>query len=111
MRILLDECLPRRFGPAPQGHVVTTVPQAGWAGLTNGALLARIEGAFDAFVTVDQNLPAQQALASRAFGVIVVRAPSNSLGALLPLAPLVLAALERTGPGQVEVAFMEIRGH
>jgi hypothetical protein len=67
LRVLLDECLPRRFGAALQGHVVTTVPQAGWAGLTNGALL--------------------------------------------PLAPLVLAALERTGPGQAEVALLEIRGH
>ena len=32
MRVLLDECLPRRLGRELTGHAVTTVPQAGWAG-------------------------------------------------------------------------------
>lgn len=60
MRVILDECLPRRLGRELIGHNVTTVPQAGWAGSTNGKLLARIAGNFDAFVTVDKNLPSQQ---------------------------------------------------
>ncbi len=68
MRVLLDECLPRRLGGLLVGHEVATVPQAGWAGLANGRLLARIAGNNEAFVTVDQNLPAQQDAARLAFG-------------------------------------------
>ncbi len=59
MRVILDECLPRRLGLELPGHLVSTVPLAGWAGISNGELLARIDGNYDAFVTVDKNLPAQ----------------------------------------------------
>ncbi len=107
MRVLLDECLPRRLAADLVGHSVTTVPQAGWAGLTNGALLARVGSAFDAFVTVDRNLPAQQNLRALTFGVIVLRARSNALTALRPLAPRILQALDRLEPGRVEVVSAE----
>ena len=59
MRVLLDECLPRRLSALIAGHDVVTVPKAGLAGLANGTLLRRISGNFDAFITVDRNLPAQ----------------------------------------------------
>jgi hypothetical protein len=59
MRVILDECLPRRLGSELSGHAVFTVQQVGLAGLANGELLARIQGSFDAFVTIDQNLEAQ----------------------------------------------------
>jgi hypothetical protein len=36
------------------------VPLAGWSGVSNGKLLARISGNYDVFITVDKNLPAQQ---------------------------------------------------
>jgi len=77
VRVILDECLPRRLGTLLTGHVVTTVPQAGWAGVANGRLLALIGDAFDAFVTVDKNLAAQQATENLAFGIVVLRAPSG----------------------------------
>ena len=101
MRILLDECLPRRLGRELVGHEVTTVAQAGWSGLTNGALVARIGAAYDAFVTVDRNLSAQQNLSDLAFGVIVLRAPSNRLDALKPLVPALLTALGALQPGEL----------
>ncbi len=101
--MLLDECLPRRWATLLVGHDVETVVGAGWAGLKNGVLLARIDGVYDAFITVDQNLSAQENLKSRGFGVIIVRTPSNTLQALASSTPMVLAALARTGPGQVEV--------
>lgn len=58
MRVLLDECLPRKLGRLLVGHEVTKVQQAGWAGLVNGRLLQQIDGSHDAFITVDRNLPA-----------------------------------------------------
>jgi hypothetical protein len=100
VRVILDECLPRRLAREITGHDVTTVPQAGLAGLSNGALLARIDGAFDAFVTIDRNLPAQNSLAGRKFGVIALRAHSNAIETLRPLAPRIVAALQSLKPGE-----------
>ena len=109
MRILLDECLPRRFGLEFPGHLVSTVPQAGWAGTSNGKLLARIEGLYDAFITIDKNLPSQQQARSFSFGVIVLRARSNQLADLRPLLPLILACLTSLRPGQVVVIPAQIK--
>ena len=56
MRILLDECVPRRFRRELPRHEVRTVPEMGWAALENGALLAAASGKFDVFVTTDQRV-------------------------------------------------------
>ena len=50
------------------------VPEAGWAALKNGDLLAQAEHEFDAFVTVDRNLPFRQHL-SRFSSAVVVLVP------------------------------------
>ncbi len=101
MRVILDECLPRRLGLELTGHLVSTVPQAGWAGIANGQLLARIAGNYDAFITVDKNLPAQQKTEALPFGLVVVRVPSNQMKDLKPLVPQLLTALATLQPGQV----------
>ena len=103
MRVLLDECLPRRLGLELTGHLVSTVPQAGWAGIANGKLLVLIAGNYDAFLTVDKNLPAQQKTAALSFGVVVLRAPSNRLADLRSLAPQILTALAALQPGTVAI--------
>jgi hypothetical protein len=61
MRILLDECVPRRFAREIEGHHVRTLRDMGWLGIKNGKLLSLIidSAQFDAFVTVDKNLPRQ----------------------------------------------------
>ncbi|MFZ4603787.1 MAG: hypothetical protein ACOYM8_15195 [Caulobacterales bacterium] len=46
-------------------------------------------------------MPAQNAVSTRAFGVVILRAPSNRFEALAPLAPLILTKLETLGPGEV----------
>jgi hypothetical protein len=74
MRVLLDECLPRKLKRCIPGHAVQTVPEAGWAGIKNGALLRLAEATFDAFVTIDNNLPFQQNLASLNLAVIILDA-------------------------------------
>jgi hypothetical protein len=103
VRVILDECLPRRLGLELSGHAVLTVPQAGMAGLANGELLARIKGSFDAFITIDQNLAAQQVTTNLAFGVIVLRGPSNKFEDLKALVPQILAALSSLSPGRIVV--------
>ena len=56
MRILLDECVPRRFARQLPEHEVRTVPEMGWASFKNGNLLAAASGKFDVLVTTDQRL-------------------------------------------------------
>jgi len=56
MKIILDECLPRRLLRDLPDHTVTTVPRQGWAGTTNGALFDRITPEFDIFITMDSNI-------------------------------------------------------
>jgi hypothetical protein len=49
MRLLLDECLPKDLAGKLPGNHVCTVPQAGWASISNGRLLRLIaeSGQFD----------------------------------------------------------------
>ena len=39
MRLLLDECVPKRLKHELPGHDARTVHDLGWAGIKNGALL------------------------------------------------------------------------
>ena len=100
MRVLLDECLPRRLKHFISGHEVSSVPEAGWAGKSNGELLSAAGDRFDVFVTVDRNLPAQQKLESE-LAVVVLAAQSNRLQDLEPLVPELLDVLETITKGQL----------
>jgi hypothetical protein len=69
----------------------------GWSGVKNGALMALAAAEFDAFITVDQNLPYQHNVAALPIAVVVLAANSNELHVLLPLVPRleeVLATLQ-----------------
>ena len=102
MRILIDEQLPRQLAPYLVDHDARTVQQESWAGLKNGALLTKAEGAgFSVFLTGDQNLEFQQNISKRRLGVIVLCAASNALEDLLPLVPAALAAIATVRAGQL----------
>ena len=85
MRLLLDESVPARLRRSLPNHSVKTVVEMGWGWVKNGALLALAAKEFDAFLTVDKNLPYQQNVANLPIAVIVLEAYSNELAALLPL--------------------------
>ena len=94
MRVLLDECVPKRLGRALVGHFVRTAPQEGWAGKKNGELLALMSAAgYTVLLTVDQGVRYQQNLEAAGVAVVVMVAASNDIVDLLPLVPNVLAAL------------------
>jgi uncharacterized protein DUF5615 len=101
VRILLDECIDRRFAKEIKEHEVITVPQAGWAGIKNGELLSRAQSEFDAFVTVDRNLSFQQNIPQFAIAVIVLQAPTNRLKDLRPLLPKLHQLLPTAPQGKV----------
>ena len=103
MRILLDECLPKDLARELPGHVVKTVPQAGWAGISNGKLLRIIadSGKFDVFLTVDKRLPQQNKISLLPYAVVVLRAKSNRMIHVFPFAPESLRRLAEFQPGHV----------
>ena len=101
MRILLDECLPKRLKRDLIGHEVKSVPEMGWGGRTNGALLILAQVDFDIFLTVDRNLSFQQDVNKFSIAVVVLVAKSNKYSALQPLIAEVLVVLPAVVPGQV----------
>ncbi len=74
MRLLLDESVPVRLRRPLPSHSVKTVIEMGWGGVKNGALLALATNEFDAFLTVDKNIPHQRNVANLPVAVIVLEA-------------------------------------
>ena len=62
MKLLLDECVVRDLKKDLVGHAVSTVVEAGFGGLENGALLRAASGHYDVLITVDRNLPSNKIL-------------------------------------------------
>jgi hypothetical protein len=103
VNLLLDECVPRPLKASfiAHGHSCLTVPEAGFAGKTNGELLRLTQNRFDAFITLDKGLPHQQNLANLKIAVLIVRAKTNQMIDVLPHIPESLAALDAIKPGEV----------
>ena len=101
-KLLLDECIPKKFKNHLPGHECLTVPETGWAGKKNGELLSLMESAgFEVFVSLDQGIEYQQNLTGRKIAVILLHARSNRLADLIPLASQVLGVLESIGSGKL----------
>ena len=104
MRILLDECVPRALKRSFRDfQLVLTVPDAGLAGLTNGALLSQVAGKFDLFITVDKSIQHQQNLTRFQLAFVLLRARSNDITDIAPLVPKLLARLNEIRPGYLLV--------
>jgi predicted nuclease of predicted toxin-antitoxin system len=108
VRILLDECLPKRLKRDLPGHDVLTVPEMGWTSKQNGDLLALADVQFDIFLTVDRNLSFQQDVGRFKIAVIVMVAKGNRHADLVPLIPNLLAMLDAAKPGHVTKVVTDI---
>jgi hypothetical protein len=103
VKVLLDECVDRRFAHDLVGHEVNTVPRKGWAGIKNGDLLALAEKEFDTFITVDRKLANQQDLTKLRIAVLLIRARTNRLEHIRPLATEMLKKLPHATRGALTV--------
>lgn len=95
MRILLDECLPKKLKKDFLNHEVKTVPEMGWAGKKNGELLPLAENHFDIFITADQNIQYQQNLKTRSITIFVLKSPNSRYETLRLLIPNVLEKINK----------------
>ena len=103
MKVLLDECVNRRLKRHLVGHEFRTTREMGWSGLGNGDLLIVAQHDFDVLITQDRKLPHQQNLTQYDLAVIVIRARSNRIDALLPLLPKLLASIPLATRGQATI--------
>ncbi len=102
MKILIDECVPRKFKRSFPAHECQTVPEAGLAGKDNGELLSVAENrGFEVFLTIDKGLEYEQNLAGRAIAILILHAKSNQIDDLLPHVPACLASLRSIKAGQL----------
>jgi hypothetical protein len=101
MRLLLDECVPRKLKNHLSGVDCETVPSAGLAGKKNGELLSLAERlGFQIFLTLDRGIEYEQTLKNRNIAVIVILAKSSRLVDLVPHVPEILKALRSVPLGQ-----------
>jgi predicted nuclease of predicted toxin-antitoxin system len=107
MKILLDECLPRRLKDRFASHDCQTVPEALLGGKKNGELIALAERqGFEIFLTMDKGLEYEQNLTGRQItgrqiAVIILRAKSNRLVDLVPLVEACHTQMRSIKPGQI----------
>ncbi|HLK04605.1 MAG TPA: DUF5615 family PIN-like protein [Candidatus Acidoferrum sp.] len=103
MKLLLDECLPRKlkFDFEKRGHSCQTVRDAGFGSKENGELLDAADGLYDVLITIDKNIRHQQNLTGRRISILVLRAKSNDIDDLRPQIAPALLALEKIEPGQI----------
>ena len=86
MKLLLDECLPRKLKREFVGHEVFTIDEAGFKGLKNGSLIqSASEAGFEILVSVDKNIEHQQNKTNLPLAILVLSARTNRLESLLPL--------------------------
>ncbi len=84
-----------------EGHEVSTVAEAGWAGKKNGVLLRLAEERFDVLLSTDKGIPHQQNVSRFDLAVVLLRANSNAHEDLAPLMDEVDAKLASIEPGSV----------
>lgn len=102
MKILLDECVPRKLKAHLYPHESATVGDLGLCGTRNGELLRSAAGkGFDVFLTLDHGLQYELNLTKYDIAVIVVRAKSSRLQDILRRVPEISQRLQSIRRGEL----------
>ena len=101
MKILLDRCVPKRFGKLLAEHDVVHASQVVWGSLTNGELVRSAnDESFNVLITVDKNMEHQTSLHGLDLAVLVVRVVNNRFDTLSQTAPKVIDAIRKIEGGK-----------
>jgi hypothetical protein len=100
MKVLLDENVTKLLKKdLADEHEVYTVRDKGWTAFSNGELLKKmLEDGFDVLVTFDGNLSKEQNFNKYPIPVVVLSAYRSYYARLLPMIPLLKAALQADLP-------------
>ena len=103
MKIIIDECLPKRVTQFFEKGSAYTVPQIGLSGSKDTELLEELDKrGIDVFVTIDGNIEYQQQFLKRTFGTVVILAVSNRFADLKHLKDKILEAVDNVSKGYIE---------
>ncbi len=103
MKIIIDECLPKRVIHFFQNDEAYTVPQIGLSGYKDIELLKELDAKkIDVFVTIDGNIEYQQQFKDRVFGTVIIRAVSNRFSDLAHLKEKIVMAAEEVSFGEIK---------
>jgi len=103
MKIVIDECLPKRVTQFFEKDSAYTVPQIGLSGSKDTELLKELDKrGIDVFITIDGNIEYQQQFINRTFGTVVIISVSNRFDDLLHLKDKILKAVDTVSKGKIE---------
>lgn len=103
MKLLLDECVPKRLKNDFPGHEVRTVEDVGLKGLKNAELLRSAAEQFDVLITVDRRMKFQQNLLQFNFALVVLVAKPCRYAQLKSLKPKTLECLTTIKAGEIVI--------
>ena len=98
MRLLLDECAPRRLRRGFPGHTVRTIEEAG---LKNGVLLQAASVNFDVLVTVDKSIEYQQNPEQLPMAILILSVFNTRYESISPLLPKALDELKSLSKNEI----------
>lgn len=88
MKILLDECITKRFKKYLEGYEVFTVVELKLSGIKNGNLMSYcVENNFDILLTIDKNLMHQQNLENYSLTIVVLNCSTSKIEELILFLP------------------------
>jgi hypothetical protein len=102
VKIIIDECLPKRVTSFFKDDECWTVPQIGLGGYKDTVLLDELDKRnIDIFVTIDGNIEYQQQFKNRLFGTIVLRSVSNRFSDLKQFENMLVEATKSVEAGMI----------
>ena len=102
MKIIIDECLPKRITHFFKNDEAWTVPQLGLGGYKDKELLRELDKRnIDLFITIDGNIEYQQQFKNRKFGTIIISTVSNRFSDLKKFEDILLKTSKSIKPGNI----------
>jgi predicted nuclease of predicted toxin-antitoxin system len=88
MKILLDECVTKRFKMYLEEFEVYTIGELNLSGIKNGQLMAYcVENSFDILLTIDKSLMFQQNLHKYPVTIVVLNCLTSKIEELITFLP------------------------
>jgi predicted nuclease of predicted toxin-antitoxin system len=96
MKILLDECVTKRFKKHLVDHDVFTVRELGLSGIKNGKLMMYCsQNGFDVLLTIDKNLMFQQNLDQYQLTIVVLNCHTSKIEELITFLPSIYSQMDK----------------
>jgi len=102
MKILLDECVPKKLKSSLKDFEVYTVHELGWSGVKNGKLMSLcVINHFDILLTIDKNMLYQQNLEKYPISLVALNSLTSKIEELILFIPSFIKQIPHFEKNQV----------